>query len=74
MNLAEVDMQLLRLLNLIITMENSEVKYSRAEATQVFLNKQDLVNVLDDRRTRQFSRPIFERLHEFVSNRIALEF
>lgn len=33
-----------------------------------------MINVLDDRRTRQFSRQIFEKLHDFVSNRIALEY
>jgi hypothetical protein len=47
--LSELDLYLLKLLNVIVLQEK-ETKFSRIEATSIFLHKDDLISVLNDRR------------------------
>lgn len=71
--LMELELALFKLLNVIIR-EEHEVQFSRREALAVFANKEELISILEERRSKSYSRPIFDKLSEFVANRIALEY
>jgi hypothetical protein len=71
--LTEHDIMLLKLLNCVILQEDNPY-FVRSEATNIFLQKDDFIAVLTDRKSRQFSRPIFDKLNDFVQNRTAIEF
>lgn len=50
------------------------MKLVRSEVTPIFLHKDELINLLSDRCQNQLSRAVFDRLNDFVANRVAAEY
>ena len=54
--------------------DRDDQSLTKNEAVEIFLQKDEVITMLDQKRNEQFSRGVFERLHEFASTRIAGEF
>lgn len=53
---------------------NAENKFSKQDINQLILQKKELFDVLEDRRNRNFVKPIFDKLNEFINGRVQTEY
>ena len=52
----------------------AEPKFNKTEAVSQFLQRQELVDILNDRRARTYSKAIFDKLSEFIHSRTHLDY
>ena len=65
------DTDLVKLLYFMLTDREDAPKN---EAVEIFLQKDEVISLLDQKRNEQFTREVFQKTHEFSSTRIASEF
>lgn len=65
------DIDLIKLLYFMITDREDAPKN---EAVEIYLQKDEVISMLDQKRNEQFTREVFQKTHEFSSTRIASEF
>jgi hypothetical protein len=71
--LTDVELQLLRCLQIFVQLQ-AEPKFNKTEAVGFFLQREELIDILNDRRSRTYPKPIFEKLQEFIHSRVHTEY
>jgi hypothetical protein len=71
--LTDAEWQLIKCVQIFVQMQ-PEPKLNKTEAVSFFLQRNELIDVLNDRRNRNYPKPIFEKLSEFVQSRVPSEF